>query len=77
LSFVEAYYVMAMYGIVSNREASETSRTYASKAIELDPQLAESHYVLALVRHFFDRDLYGAADAYRKALEVDPALAVA
>jgi serine/threonine-protein kinase len=77
VGLVEAYYVMAIYGIVSNREASENSRACASKAIELDPHLAESHYVQGLVKHFFERDLHGAAAAYGKAMQVDPGLAVA
>src|SRR5205823_919275 len=52
----ESYYVLGIYSIVSAREAYEASRLSASKALALDPQLAEAHYADALVKYFFEWD---------------------
>ncbi len=48
----------------------------AHRALQLNPNLAEAHYAMALVRTT-DRDWSGALDEYRKALALNPSLASA
>ena len=49
----------------------------ALKALELDNNLAEAHLALAMVKIYFERDISGAGQSYRKALELNPNLTLA
>jgi DNA-binding winged helix-turn-helix (wHTH) protein len=49
-----------------------SAKTAASRAIELDPKLAEAHLVLAAVRAIFDHDLAAAIREFDAALELNP-----
>jgi len=73
--FAEAYsqiasasYLQAAYGDLT---ALPRGFDAAHKALEIDPQLASAHHVLALNLHQFGR-LGEALPAYRKAVELDP-----
>ena len=54
----------------------ERSRPLVARAIELDPDLAEAHLVLALV-HYWSRDLDAEEKELRLALSLDPSYAEA
>jgi TolB-like protein len=45
---------------------------FAKKAVELDPNLAETQTALAMVRCYQLRDWSGAEDCYRRAIELNP-----
>jgi serine/threonine protein kinase/Flp pilus assembly protein TadD len=49
---------------------------HAQVALELAPDLPETHVSLGLVRHFYERDA-GAEEAYRQAIRLDPGHAAA
>jgi TolB-like protein/Flp pilus assembly protein TadD len=49
----------------------------ALKAVEIDDYLAEAHSSLGLVRVYYDHDWIGAENEFRKALELNPDLALA
>jgi TolB-like protein/tetratricopeptide (TPR) repeat protein len=53
------------------------ARAAAVKALELDPNLAEAHASLAFVKFVFDRDLAGAEEGFRQALDLNPNYATA
>lgn len=49
----------------------------ALKAVEIDEHLAEAHSSLGLVKVYYDHDWIGAETEFRKALELNPDLALA
>jgi tetratricopeptide (TPR) repeat protein len=53
------------------------ANSYALKAIELDPDLADGHISLAYVKLSYDWDLPGAAREFSRALELNPNSATA
>jgi TolB-like protein/DNA-binding winged helix-turn-helix (wHTH) protein/Flp pilus assembly protein TadD len=63
-------------GARSPREVRPLAVTEARKAIELDPELAEAHVVLAIVQKS-EWDWAGAGQSFRRALEINPGNSVA
>jgi serine/threonine-protein kinase len=57
--------------------AAEIINESALKALELDHNLAEAHLALAMVKIYGDRDIIGAGQSYRRALELNPNLTMA
>lgn len=55
------------------RRAFERARESAITALDLDPDLADTHAALAAVSHHLDRDWKASDQAYRRALELSPA----
>jgi TolB-like protein/Tfp pilus assembly protein PilF len=53
------------------------ARAAALRALELDENLAEVHLALAMIKIYSDWDRPGAEQAYRRALELNPNLALA
>ena len=53
-------------------EAMPRAREAATKAIELDPRLAEGHTSLAGIKFSFDWDWQGAETEFRRAIELNP-----
>ena len=69
---VADYYVMlGFWGLVRPADVWPQAREAAIRALELDPDLAEAHVSLALVRLFFDWDSEGAEGALQRALELN------
>jgi DNA-binding winged helix-turn-helix (wHTH) protein/TolB-like protein/Tfp pilus assembly protein PilF len=58
-------------------KAMPLANSYALKAIELDPDLADGHISLAYVKLSYDWDLPGAAREFSRALELNPNSATA
>jgi Tfp pilus assembly protein PilF len=54
------------------REMMPLAKTYAAKAIELDPTLAEPHATLGLVTWLLDRDKSAAEREHLRAIELNP-----
>lgn len=54
------------------REMMPLARTYADKAIALDPTLAEPHSTLGLVDWLLDRDKVAAEKEFLRAIELNP-----
>jgi TolB-like protein len=73
----KAYDNMASMGIQSPRELFPKVRTYAEKALALDPSLAEGVLLMADVKFASDWDIEGAEEYFKKAIELDPNLALA
>jgi tetratricopeptide (TPR) repeat protein len=66
-----------VYGNLVGYEGATTelysrARSAALKALELDESLAEAHTALGLVKAFYDYDLPGAGEAFRRALALNP-----
>jgi TolB-like protein/tetratricopeptide (TPR) repeat protein len=71
-SLADAYLAAATYGLEAPASTVPRARIAASKALELDPQLAEAHISLGRIKTNFDWDWSGAEDEYRKAIELRP-----
>lgn len=57
--------------------ANSKARANASKAIELDPNIAEGHAALALVEFYFDWNWKQSEQEFRRAIELNPNYATA
>src|SRR5438874_4140752 len=57
-------------------ESAAKSSAAASKALELDPLLAETHVSMAQVLEIFDWDFAGAEREFRRALAINPGYAI-
>jgi tetratricopeptide (TPR) repeat protein len=68
--------LLSFYEIVSSAEAMPLARRAALKAIELGPDLAESHASLADVMLHFDRNWTAADQEYRRAIQCNPGYAL-
>lgn len=56
---------------IDHREAFPVARELALRAISLDPEFAEAHCALGLVRLFFDWDFEGAENYFEKAAAIN------
>src|SRR6185503_17424834 len=68
----EAYTTQAYLRAVDRTEALGKARAAVKRALELDPDLAEAHTALGLVRFYFEWDWPGAEVEFRRALELNP-----
>src|SRR5215207_9925380 len=59
------------------REVLPKAKEAALRAVEIDPNLAEAHSSLGLVKVYYDYDWSGAEDEFRKALTLNPNLVLA
>jgi len=62
----------AVLGLVSATEVGPKWRDTAEKAVELDPNLAETHLALAGLYTWYEYDWERAEEAYKRAIELDP-----
>jgi len=68
----DCYAVSYYYVGERPRELMPLAITYASKAIELDPTLAEPHATLGFVRWLLERDKAAAEREFLRAIELNP-----
>ena len=61
-----------LVAIVTPREAFERARTAVSRALELDPGLAEAHAMAGFLKTVSEFDWAGAEAAFRRAIELNP-----
>jgi DNA-binding winged helix-turn-helix (wHTH) protein/lipoprotein NlpI len=57
------------------RDAFPAARQHATRALELDPSLAEPHASLGFVKLYFDWDWSGAEAEFQRAIALDPSYA--
>jgi eukaryotic-like serine/threonine-protein kinase len=69
------YAMLGFWGIVRPAEAWPLAQSSAMRAVEIDPELAEAHVSLGLVRLFFDWNAETADAEFRRALELHSGLA--
>lgn len=68
----EAYTRQAFLRAAGRMQSLDKARASANRALELDPDLAEAHTALALVRFYFEWDWKGAESEFRRALALNP-----
>jgi len=69
----DAYAGQAHLRASSRAETAGKARAAAIRAVQLDPNLAEAHAALGLVRFYFDWDWRGAEAEFQRAITLDPA----
>jgi Tfp pilus assembly protein PilF len=72
-----AYQVLAWLGHWAPNEVLPKSKTAALKAVELDENLAEAHAVLGTIYGEYEWDWAGDEKELRRAVELNPSLALA
>ncbi len=68
----DAYNFSTILGVYSPRESFPQAREAATRAIQLDPSLAEAHAALGMEKSHYEFDFPGAEREFLKALEVNP-----
>ena len=72
----DAHLLLPQYSDAPLLESLEKAKIFASKAIDLDPDLADARASLALILKV-EGDFSGAEASYKKAIELDPKYAAA
>jgi TolB-like protein/tetratricopeptide (TPR) repeat protein len=68
----DAYNQLGMWMLLPPRESFPAARAAAEKALQLDPNLAEAHTALAIVKFQHDWDFEGAEREYQHAIKLNP-----
>jgi eukaryotic-like serine/threonine-protein kinase len=68
----DCYNLLAAFGYVPPKDAYPQGKAAATKALELDEELAEAHASLARNKIAFDWDWSGARREFERALELNP-----
>jgi len=68
----QAYPWASGIGLLLPDQAMKLGREAAQRALAIEPNLAEGHTALGLVRHWYEYDLSGAQASFARALELAP-----
>lgn len=68
----DVYITTADFNVISPADGYSKARSAVTKALELDPLLAEAHSALAKIKFSFDWDWSGAEKEYQRAIELHP-----
>jgi len=68
----DAYTTLPGYSSTPPSEVIQKAKAAASRAIELDPNLAEAHASLGNIMRSFDKDPAGAEEEFQRAIELNP-----
>jgi serine/threonine protein kinase/Tfp pilus assembly protein PilF len=71
----EAYNLLGFYYHLSPVDAFPKARAAAMKSLALDPALADAHCAMGYTYFYYEWDWQSAEREYRRAIELDPALA--
>ncbi len=73
----DSYNLLGWYGALPQKEVIPKAKAAATKALEIDDQLAEPHASLAYSKFIFDWDWLGAERELKRAIELNPGYATA
>ena len=73
----DSYATLALLELASPKDAYPRAKEAVGKALSLDPQLAEAHTSLGLIRFQYDWDWRGAEEEFREAIRLNPSYAPA
>ena len=77
VGLADAYNISNIMGAYSPKESFPEAKAAATKALALDPSLAEAHAALGMEKSHFEFDLPGAQREFLKAIELNPSSAYA
>jgi eukaryotic-like serine/threonine-protein kinase len=70
-------YLLQAFTVAPPRQVMPLAKSAAERALRVNSDLAQGHLALASVRHWYEWDWAGAERAYKKAIELSPADAMA
>jgi TolB-like protein/Flp pilus assembly protein TadD len=70
VGLADTFALLGYYGYQTPRAAFPLAKENATKALSIDPTLAEAHTSRALVKMYFDWDWKGAREEFMKAIEL-------
>ncbi len=73
----DCYNLLSAYGFLAPRDSVPLAKTASTRALAIDPLLAEAHETLAHVKMLYDWDWAGAEMEFKKAIELNPNYATA
>jgi len=73
----DSYALLGEYTVLPPRVAFPMAKEAATKALEMDPELADAHATLGFVDLFYDLDGVAAESEFRRALQSNPNYAIA
>ncbi len=73
----DCYNLLSAYGFLAPKDSVPLARTASTRALTIDPMLAEAHETLAHVKMLYDWDWSGAEIEFKKAIELNPNYATA
>jgi len=68
----DCYNILSSYGLSSPKETFPLGKAAATKALELDQNLAEAHTSMAYEKYQFEWDWAGAEREFKRAIELNP-----
>ena len=68
----DAYNISSIVGALSSIDSLPKAKVAATKAIELDPSLAEAHAALGMEKSHYEFDFPGAKTEFLKAIDLNP-----
>jgi serine/threonine-protein kinase len=73
----DTWYSRGWYRHVEPKDAYEKAKAAANKSLEIDPNLAEGHAILAAIKAVYDWDWQGAEREFKLAIDLNPNYATA
>jgi DNA-binding winged helix-turn-helix (wHTH) protein/TolB-like protein/Flp pilus assembly protein TadD len=77
VGIADSYALLGLFNAMSPKEAFPKAKEAASKALEMDPELADAHATLGFVNFYYDWDGLAAENEFRHALRGNPNYAMA
>lgn len=72
VGIADAAMLLPWFGAVTPNEAAAKARSAANRALQIDPNLAEAHCSLALLRFWYDWDWESAEEQFQRAIHLNP-----
>ncbi len=69
--------LLNLYSVAPPKNAYPEAKRNVTRALDIDPNLAEAHASLAYIKFYFDRDRSGSELEFRRAIQLNPSYAPA
>jgi tetratricopeptide (TPR) repeat protein len=77
VGLADAYSLLNLYDVNPPPDAYPKARSYAQRALEIDPDMAEAHASMAYIRFYHERNRAAAELEFRRAVQMNPSYAQA
>jgi tetratricopeptide (TPR) repeat protein len=77
VGLADSHLNLVSYGLVAPRDGMPRMKAMLSKALELDPSLAQAHCSMGMALFYYDWSVPLAEQSFRRAIELDPLFPIA